>query len=57
MNYTDDTCMSEFSLEQSRRMRCSLENYRSAVFAVAPDQIFNDGFESGDTSKWSSDVP
>jgi hypothetical protein len=28
MNYTDDTCMSEFTQEQANRMVCSLFNYR-----------------------------
>lgn len=32
MDYTDDTCMNHFSPEQVRRMRCSLEHYRSDLF-------------------------
>ena len=28
MNYSDDTCMNRFTLEQSRRMRCTLEFWR-----------------------------
>ena len=28
MDYTDDTCMWEFSSEQARRMRCTLEHWR-----------------------------
>jgi hypothetical protein len=28
MDYSDDLCMEEFTPEQARRMRCSLENYR-----------------------------
>ncbi len=36
MNYTDDTCMTEFSPEQVNRMRCSLVNYRSLLFNALP---------------------
>ena len=28
MNYTDDDCMTNFTAEQARRMRCALESYR-----------------------------
>lgn len=28
MDYSDDICMNKFTLEQTRRMRCTLENYR-----------------------------
>ena len=34
MNYTDDLCMEMFTPEQSKRMRCSLENYRVDVYSV-----------------------
>jgi len=54
MDYTDDLCMEEFSVEQSRRTRCSLEHYRPNLFNVAAEAIFSDGFESGDSSSWSS---
>ena len=54
MDYTDDLCMEEFSPEQTRRTRCSLEHYRPNLFNVAAPAIFTDGFESGDTSSWSS---
>jgi PKD repeat protein len=33
MNYTNDTCMSQFSPEQINRMRCSLVHYRSDLFS------------------------
>ena len=52
MDYTDDLCMEEFTVEQTRRTRCSLEHYRPDLFNVAADSIFSDGFESGDTSAW-----
>lgn len=31
MNYTDDSCMYEFTNEQINRMRCTLTNYRSGL--------------------------
>jgi hypothetical protein len=31
MDYSDDLCMEEFTPEQSNRMRCTVENYRSAL--------------------------
>ena len=34
MDYTDDTCMWEFTVEQSRRMRCTIENYRDGLIQV-----------------------
>jgi hypothetical protein len=37
MNYTDDTCMNNFTPEQVRRMRCALENYRSSLYTLASD--------------------
>lgn len=33
MNYTDDACMTHFSPEQVRRMRCTFGNYRAALNA------------------------
>ncbi|MDP6538666.1 MAG: zinc metalloprotease [Planctomycetota bacterium] len=32
MDYSDDSCMWEFSFEQTNRMRCTLENYRPDVY-------------------------
>jgi hypothetical protein len=57
MDYTDDLCMEEFSVEQTRRSRCSLEHYRPDLFRMSSETIFSDGFESGDLSFWSSSVP
>lgn len=37
MDYTDDVCMWEFTEEQARRMRCTLENYRSDLLTVFLD--------------------
>jgi hypothetical protein len=32
MNYTEDTCMHEFTPDQSNRMVCSLVNYRTSLY-------------------------
>jgi PKD repeat protein len=34
MNYTPDTCMTKFTVEQVNRMRCSLINYRSELVDI-----------------------
>jgi PKD repeat protein len=34
MNYTQDTCMNRFSLEQANRVRCSLLNYRESLIVA-----------------------
>jgi hypothetical protein len=34
MDYSDDLCMFEFTPQQARRIRCSLENYRPALFEL-----------------------
>jgi hypothetical protein len=34
MDYSDDLCMWEFTPEQARRMRCSLEHYRPLLYEV-----------------------
>lgn len=35
MDYTDDTCMTNFTLEQARRIRCTLRNYRPNLGGTA----------------------
>jgi hypothetical protein len=52
MELTDDSCQSGFTLEQSRRMRCSLLGFRPNLSG-----LFADGFESGDSSRWSLAQP
>ncbi|MDM8541065.1 M43 family zinc metalloprotease [Desulfococcaceae bacterium HSG9] len=42
MNFTDDTCMDNFTEEQSQRMRCSLIYYRSTL-AETPSVVPSDG--------------
>jgi hypothetical protein len=34
MEYTDDICMEKFTVEQTRRMRCSIDAYRSGLISV-----------------------
>lgn len=46
MNYTDDACMDQFTVEQIYRMRCFLENYRPYLFelsTIAPSIPCSDG--------------
>lgn len=49
MDYSDDTCMDQFTDEQSHRMRCSLLHYRSTLYTIAnPGVCGNDIIESGE---------
>ena len=34
MDYSNDICMNKFTLEQSRRMRCTMEHYRPDVWSI-----------------------
>ncbi len=57
MDYSDDLCMEQFTAEQARRMRCSLEFYRPALFqmipatcgdgVVGPDETCDTGIAAG----------
>lgn len=42
MGYSDDPCMNNFTLEQARRMRCTLESYRPDLYEIA-DAVCGDG--------------
>lgn len=53
MELSDDTCLTGFTLEQARRLRCTIASYRASLVGG----IFADGFESGDTVRWSTVVP
>jgi hypothetical protein len=57
MEYTNDSCMTEFTVEQMLRLRCSLSSYRPNVYTVIDATLFGDGFESGDGSAWSAVLP
>lgn len=37
MEYTDDICMYEFSPQQARRARCTLENWRPSLGEIEPE--------------------
>ena len=54
MNYTADLCMQEFTLEQARRSRCTLQYYRPNLYTEA---LFADNFELGNTLLWDDVVP
>ncbi len=59
MEYTDDDCMEEFTVEQRRRMRCALLHYRPLLGTPI---LFYDGFEYGPNGEdglraWSSVTP
>lgn len=49
MELSDDSCLDGFTLEQSRRLRCTIATYRSGLAGT----VFADGFESGDGTRWS----
>lgn len=54
MDYSDDECMNKFTIEQVRRMRCSLQSYRPNLFTIASSaEIFDDDFESGNIDSWT----
>ncbi|MHC5212527.1 MAG: zinc metalloprotease [Planctomycetota bacterium] len=36
LDYSDDVCMERFTEDQARRMRCTLANFRSALFDSGP---------------------
>jgi hypothetical protein len=48
MNYTDDVCMTKFTVEQANRMRCSLVNYRT--INTAPTAAFSFTVNTRDVS-------
>ncbi|MEO8274977.1 MAG: M43 family zinc metalloprotease [Thermoanaerobaculia bacterium] len=49
MELSDDSCMTGFTLEQTRRLRCTIASYRASLAVI----VFNDGFENGGTGLWS----
>jgi hypothetical protein len=57
MDYSDDTCMELFSMEQSLRMRCSLLNYRADLWNPAvPPVCGNSITESGEDCDGTDDA-
>ena len=53
MELSDDSCLTGFTREQTRRMRCTLLSFRSGLLG----SIFSDGFESGNAGAWSQSLP
>jgi hypothetical protein len=53
MDYSEDACMSKFTVEQSNRARCAVANYRLPFRNL----VFADGFGTQDTSRWTSTTP
>ncbi len=57
MDYSDDTCMDNFTDEQSHRMRCSLLNYRPDLYGLAvPPVCGNDSAEPGEDCDGTDDA-
>lgn len=54
MQHTNYSCADRFTEEQRNRMRCTLAVWRSELYRGV---LFEDGFESGDTTAWSQTVP
>ncbi len=42
MDYADDPCMTEFTIEQNNRMRCTLVNYRPDLYTIADPEGCSD---------------
>lgn len=57
MDYTDDTCMTHFTSDQARRMRCSLEHYRPNLYEIEFACSFSpDADMNGDTFVNGADI-
>lgn len=48
MDYSDDTCMFEFTPEQARRQRCTLESYRPNLFEIIENACGNGDPDPGE---------
>lgn len=49
MDYSDDVCMDRFTLQQQRRIRCTIEHYRTGLLQPI---LFYDDFETENTAAW-----
>lgn len=57
MDYSDDVCMDNFTVDQTRRMRCTLENYRPLLFQPVTTAVtFRRGDTNGDSALDISDA-
>jgi cysteine-rich repeat protein len=45
MDYSDDLCMTKFTPEQNRRMRCSIESYRPNLYTTIAGTCGNDALD------------
>ena len=53
MELSDDTCLTHFTLEQTRRLRCTLSTFRPGLVGL----VFADGFEGGNDDRWTAPPP
>ena len=53
LDYSFDLCMDQFTLQQMRRIRCTIEHYRSGLFQPV---LFYEDFETGNTDAWDTVV-
>ena len=49
MDYSDDACMNQFTPDQARRMRCTLEFYRSELPEIGPGVPLNLALDTAPT--------
>jgi hypothetical protein len=54
MEYTDDDCMEEFTPEQARRLRCTLEHWRPDLFELVTAWV---DFDHSGTKKGTFEYP
>ena len=50
MDYSDDACMNQFTPDQARRMRCTLEFYRTELPEIGPGVPLNLTLDTAPTS-------
>lgn len=51
MDYSYDLCMDQFTLQQMRRIRCTVEHYRDELYQPV---LFYDDWETGNTNAWDA---
>lgn len=53
MDYSDDLCMEQFTPEQAKRIRCTLESWRPNVYQVIPYDLTLTPQLAGATNTWA----